>query len=113
MQIGELLDILKGGEDASRMFKSYPVVTSLDTMAFVGTVSRKDLVRHRTKTRRASVLATTGYSFVNVCPIPYEVIPSYGPLVLPRLHYIPLVRTNKRRFCLNRSEGFAFPALFA
>ncbi|CAN0163431.1 unnamed protein product, partial [Ectocarpus sp. 12 AP-2014] len=42
--IGELIRLLKGGEGGLSMFESYPVVTGLEGMAFVGTVSRKDLV---------------------------------------------------------------------
>lgn len=44
-QIGDLLDLLRGGEGGARMFESYPVVTGREGMAFIGTVSRKDLVR--------------------------------------------------------------------
>lgn len=44
-QIGDVLGLLRGGEGGARMFESYPVVTGLDAMAFVGTISRKDLVR--------------------------------------------------------------------
>eukprot|EP00903_Cladosiphon_okamuranus_P009149 g8742.t1 len=42
--IGALLRLLRGDEGGLRRFESYPVVTGLDGMAFVGTVSRKDLV---------------------------------------------------------------------
>ena len=41
------MELLNGGERGDRIFESYPVVTGLESMAFVGTISRKDLVRHR------------------------------------------------------------------
>lgn len=50
-QIGDLVRLLRGDEGGLRMFESYPVVTGLDGMAFVGTVSRKDLVRERQRER--------------------------------------------------------------
>lgn len=50
-QIGELVRLLRGDQGGLRMFESYPVVTGLDGMAFVGTVSRKDLVREEMERR--------------------------------------------------------------
>lgn len=50
--------MLRGDEGGSRRFESYPVVTGLEGMAFVGTVSRKDLVRERgrkAETRRENI----------------------------------------------------------
>lgn len=115
MQIGGLLYILKGGEQVSRMFKSYPVVTSLETMAFVGTVSRKDLVRQRTLKRRASMLPTTEHSFVDVCPTPCEIVSPHGPLVLPRLHRISIFRMRwlTKGVSVSIGRGAPFSALFA
>lgn len=43
-KVGELLALLRGHGDGKGIFESYPVVASLDGMAFVGTISRKDLV---------------------------------------------------------------------
>ena len=43
--------LLRGDQGGLRMFESYPVVTGLDGMAFVGTVSRKDLVREEMERR--------------------------------------------------------------
>lgn len=44
--------MLRGEEGGRKRFESYPVVTGLEGMAFVGTVSRKDLVRERQKGKR-------------------------------------------------------------
>eukprot|EP00904_Undaria_pinnatifida_P001073 jgi/Undpi1/10967/HiC_scaffold_30.g13268.m1 len=42
--IGSILELLRGDKEGGRMFESYPVVAGLESMAFVGTISRKDLV---------------------------------------------------------------------
>lgn len=55
-QIGELVRLLRGGEGGLSMFESYPVVTGLEGMAFVGTVSRKDLVRDEEETYLCQLL---------------------------------------------------------
>lgn len=44
--MGDLVALLRGDEGGKGMFQSYPVVAGLDGMAFVGTISRKDLVSH-------------------------------------------------------------------
>lgn len=46
-QIGAILELLRGDEGGKGMFQSYPVVAALDSMAFLGTISRRDLVSER------------------------------------------------------------------
>lgn len=42
--VGELVELLRGDQGGKGKFESYPVVAGFDGMAFIGTISRKNLV---------------------------------------------------------------------